>query len=165
MKMRSVVLGALGAALCPAVGFAVTAGVAPAKAAASAPQNVHTLVLTMRYADSHFHFAGEDPNHPQIGDRFIDRVALRRLGQVVGEATSICTLVAGTSETDTVTRCDSTYELPLGEIVAAGTDDSSNTTTDAITGGTGVYAFIAGTATTASHEQAATLSLRYRLGR
>jgi hypothetical protein len=121
----------------------------------------HVLTLTTRYADGAFHFVGRDANHPQIGDEFLDDGPIRLNGKVVGRMSNICTIVEGTSEATEVTQCVGTLRLAQGQIVTTGASGSSDDTTEAITGGTGAFAYIRGTAETVSGPSAATFTYRY----
>jgi hypothetical protein len=160
MKPQITAAAALVAGIGGAAVFVLGTGTATA-AADNHSQSVQTLGLTLRYADAASHFIGKDANQPAIGDRYIDTAALRSSGKVVGQATNICTLVAGTSEATFITQCAGTFTLARGEITTTGADDSSDTTTDAVTGGTGTFAYATGTATTVSGSDAATITIRY----
>jgi hypothetical protein len=144
--------------LVPAVASAASATSA-STAPTRAPQ--HVLTLTGRYADGTFHFVGKDPNHPQIGDEFLDDGPVRSNGKVVGRFADICTIIEGTTEATEVTQCVGTLRLAQGQIVTTGASGSSNDTTDAITGGTGAFAYVRGTAESVSGPSSVTLTYRY----
>ena len=108
---------------------------------------------------------GKARTSPVIGDAFIDSGPVRQQQKIVGHATNICTIVAGTSEATFITQCAATYTLRGGEFTTAGADDSSNRTTDAVTGGTRAYAYATGSATTVSGSQAATVTITYVIAR
>lgn len=161
MKPQTAALAALVTGIGGAAAVVLSTGTAPASAQDNYRATVHTVTLTLRYADAATHFVGKDENHPAIGDQFIDTAPLRSHGKVVGHATNICTLVAGTSQATAITQCASTLTRRQGEITTAGADDSSNTTTDAVTGGTGSFARATGTATTVSGSRAARVTICY----
>jgi hypothetical protein len=151
------------AVIALATAGAVATAVAPSAGAATDDQRTsqHTLVLTLRYADASNHFVGSDADQPQPGDRFIDSGPVRAQGQVVGQATNVCTVVGGTSPTTTVTQCIATFTLANGELVTMGADDASTEATDAVAGGTGSYTDARGTARTVSGPDTATFTIRY----
>jgi hypothetical protein len=164
MKPQTAALAVLLTGIGGAGAVALTTETASASASASVQRHgssVHTVALTLRYADAATHFVGKDADHPAIGDEFIDTAPLRSNGKVVGHATNICTQVAGASEATAITQCLATFTLRRGEIVTAGADNSSNRTTDAVTGGTGTFAHASGTATTVSGSDAARITIRY----
>lgn len=164
MKRQLAALGALTLGISGAASLGLTA--APASASGSSQRfDLHSVSLSLRYADAVSQFVGKDANHPVVGDAFVDTSPLREQRQVVGHATNICTIVTGTSEATFITQCASTYTLRDGEFTTAGADDNSDTTTDAVTGGTGAYAYAAGTATTVSGSSAATVTIRYVITR
>jgi hypothetical protein len=133
----------------------------PATASATTRAPEHVLTLTARYADGNFHFVGKDAKHPQIGDEFLDDGPVRSNGRVVGRFADICTIIEGTSEATIVTQCVGTLRLAKGQIVTTGASGNSNDTTDAITGGTGAFAYVRGTAESVSGPNAVTMTYRY----
>ena len=157
MKKSTGSLTAFGAAAA----LATTIIIAPGTGSASTHELVHILVFTGRYAEGSSHFVGKDENDPGIGDEFIDGGPVRAHGNIVGQLTQVCTIVAGTSEATEITQCTGAIKLPHGEITTAGAEDSSDDTTDAVTGGTGTFAYIRGTAETLSGADAATITIRY----
>jgi hypothetical protein len=157
MTFRSTTLAALALGT---TGLAV-AVLTPGAASATTRAPEHVLTLTARYADGTFHFVGKDANHPQIGDEFLDAGPVRSQGKIVGRFADICTIIEGNSEATVVTQCVGTLRLAHGQIVTTGADDSSDDTTDAITGGTGAFAYIRGTAESTSGPNAVTLTYRY----
>lgn len=149
------------AVLMSVAGGATALALTPGTASASTHRQGHTLHLSIRYSEITTHFVGKNANKPAIGDEFIDVAPVRANGTVVGHATGVCTIVAGTSEATSVTQCAGTTTLAHGQITTAGAEDSSNTTTDALTGGTGSFAHASGTATTVSGKDAASITIRY----
>lgn len=165
MTARKAALIALATGIGGVVTMALSTG-----AAFGSPQHhdakaVQTLNLTIRYTDIVSRFVGKDANHPSVGDEFVDATALRAHGAVIGHATNICTIVSGDSEATFITQCAGTFTLARGEIVTAGADDSSDRTTDAVTGGTGAFSYASGTATTVSGPASATVTIRYLTAR
>lgn len=170
MKSRPTVLTALAlgasgiaaAALLPASASASPTAAAPAPAQARAARPAQqVLTVTGRYSEGSSHFVGKDPQHPQIGDEFIDVGPVRRNGKVVGRFADICTIVEGTSEQNVVNQCVGTLRLAQGQIVTTGASGGGNDTTDAITGGTGAFAYVRGTAESVSGPSAVTITYRY----
>jgi hypothetical protein len=160
MRSELATFGAALAALTGSAVFALSTGPQSATAP-SHSDDVHTLTLTLRYGDAAFQFVGKDPDHPVMGDEFIDSAPVRAHGKVAGRFNNICTIVSGSSEATFITQCAGTFTLPQGEITTSGADDSSDRTTDAVTGGTGAFSHVTGTATTVSGSDAATVTIHY----
>jgi hypothetical protein len=161
MKSRRAALAALATVMCGAAVLVLS----NTTASAAVQDHPQILTLTLRYADAADHFIGKDADHPAIGDEFIDTAPVRTDGKVVGQATNICTIVSGTTEATFVTQCAGTFTLARGKLINAGADDSSDKTTDAVTGGTGAFTYASGTATTVSGTDAATVTIRYATSR
>jgi hypothetical protein len=152
---------AAAAIMLAGAGSVATLTLGTGAASASSYHAVKTMTLTGNYADGTSAFVGKNENDPTIGDEFIDSGPIRLGGKIVGYLTNACTIVEGTSEANAVTQCSGAIRLAKGEITTFGAEDSSSDTTDAITGGTGIYAYIRGSVETKSGADAATLIVRY----
>lgn len=93
------------AVLTTVAGGAAAVALIPGTASASTHHQVHTLSQTIRYADMTAHFVGKNADKPVVGDESIDVAPVRSQATVIGHATNICTLVAGTSDATSPTQC------------------------------------------------------------
>ncbi len=143
------------------VGTVLAVNALPAAAGASSMVVVHKMTFTGRYADGTSHFVGKDPQHPKIGDEFLDGGPVRRHGKVTGRFDDTCQIIAGTNAKNLLTHCTGSLTLHHGQIVTDGVDNSSDNTTDAVVGGTGRYAYINGTAQSISGSTSVKIVVRY----
>jgi hypothetical protein len=143
------------------IGTVLAVGAGPDAAGASSMGVIHKMTFTGRYADGTSHFVGKDPEHPKIGDEFLDGGPIRQHGKIVGRFDDTCQIIAGTNAHNLLTHCSGSLTLHHGQIVTNGVDNSSDDTTDAVVGGTGRYAYITGTAQSISGSTSVKIVVRY----